>query len=145
MWNENRLIKSFTHPFPYDPGSYGRDHHSARLVAAVSNAGGLGSLAAGYSSPKEIKEAIDEIRDLTEQPFAVNLFAPCDQPNGIRDIEKEKRGLRISLASFRAALDIPASLPKDHAMPSFNEQMELLLRKKSLFSVYLRHASPAAS
>lgn len=45
------------------------------LVAAVSNSGGLGTLASGYQTPKQITEAIQEIRKLTSKPFAVNLFA----------------------------------------------------------------------
>ncbi len=46
------------------------------LVAAVSNAGGLGSLAAGYMEPDEIKKTIRKIKALTNYPFAVNLFVP---------------------------------------------------------------------
>lgn len=46
------------------------------LVAAVSNAGGLGSLGAGYMSPSEIKNTIAAIREQTNKPFAVNLFIP---------------------------------------------------------------------
>ncbi len=43
------------------------------LVAAVSNAGGLGTLGAAAYSKDGIKEAIAEIRSLTDKPFAVNL------------------------------------------------------------------------
>ncbi len=46
------------------------------LVAAVSNAGGLGSLGAGYMQPDEIKSAIVRIRALTNKLFSVNLFIP---------------------------------------------------------------------
>ena len=45
------------------------------LVAAVSNAGGLGSLGAAYMSPAEIKDAAARIRASTSKPFAINLFA----------------------------------------------------------------------
>jgi nitronate monooxygenase len=44
------------------------------LVAAVSNAGGLGSLGAAYLTPEQITEAIRQIRVLTARPFSVNLF-----------------------------------------------------------------------
>jgi len=44
------------------------------LVAAVSNAGGLGSLGAAYLTPDQITDAIRRIRALTSQPFNVNLF-----------------------------------------------------------------------
>ena len=46
------------------------------LVAAVSNAGALGSLAGAFLSPAEISDSVAAIRRLTDRPFAVNLFAP---------------------------------------------------------------------
>lgn len=48
---------------------------SPELVAAVCNAGGLGSIAAAYLTPAQIEEQIAAVRRLTERPFAVNLFA----------------------------------------------------------------------
>jgi nitronate monooxygenase len=46
------------------------------LVSTVSNTGGLGTLGAAYLSPQQIRDSIKEIRQLTNRPFAVNLFAP---------------------------------------------------------------------
>ena len=46
------------------------------LVAAVSNAGGLGFLAAGYLSADALAERIAATRALTDKPFGVNLFVP---------------------------------------------------------------------
>jgi nitronate monooxygenase len=44
------------------------------FVAAISNAGGLGILASAiYHSKEEFAEAIDELKALTDKPFAVNL------------------------------------------------------------------------
>ena len=48
---------------------------SPELVAAVSNAGGLGSLAAAYLTPEQIGDDIARIRSLISGPFNVNLFA----------------------------------------------------------------------
>jgi nitronate monooxygenase len=45
------------------------------LVAAVSNAGGLGSLGAAYLTPDQITDTIRRIRTLSTGPFSVNLFA----------------------------------------------------------------------
>src|SRR5215207_1826505 len=45
------------------------------LVAAVSNAGGLGSVAGAYLAPGELAGEIRRVRALTDRPFAVNLFA----------------------------------------------------------------------
>jgi nitronate monooxygenase len=46
------------------------------LAAAVSNAGGLGFLAAGYKPVDAAAADIAELRSLSERPFGVNLFAP---------------------------------------------------------------------
>jgi enoyl-[acyl-carrier protein] reductase II len=46
------------------------------LVAAVSNAGGLGILGATYLSPTEIREVVTTLRDRTSRPFALNLLLP---------------------------------------------------------------------
>jgi nitronate monooxygenase len=45
-------------------------------VAAVSEAGGLGFLAAGYLSADALAERIEATRALTSRPFGVNLFVP---------------------------------------------------------------------
>lgn len=46
------------------------------LVAAVSSAGGLGFLSAGYLSASVLGERIAATRALTGRPFGVNLFVP---------------------------------------------------------------------
>ena len=45
---------------------------SARMIAAVSNAGGLGSIATTMRSAQAVREQIAEVRNLTDKPFAVN-------------------------------------------------------------------------
>jgi nitronate monooxygenase/enoyl-[acyl-carrier protein] reductase II len=45
---------------------------SAKLVTAVSNAGGLGILGCAYQSVNEIASQLLETRELTDRPFAVN-------------------------------------------------------------------------
>ncbi|MFI6942779.1 nitronate monooxygenase [Streptomyces sp. NPDC050418] len=46
------------------------------LAAAVSEAGGLGFLAAGYKTADGMYQEIKQLRGLTGQPFGVNLFMP---------------------------------------------------------------------
>ncbi len=45
------------------------------LVAAVSNVGGLGSVAGAYLAPDQVAGEIRRVRALTGRPFAVKLFA----------------------------------------------------------------------
>jgi nitronate monooxygenase len=46
------------------------------LTAAVSNAGGLGFLAAGYLRADELADLLERLSTLTAAPFGVNLFVP---------------------------------------------------------------------
>ena len=59
----------------------------AELVAAVSNAGGLGILSSlTFSTPEEWREEIRKTRSLTDKPFGVNLpFLPGLRPVKIED------------------------------------------------------------
>jgi len=54
----------------------------SRLVAAVSNAGGLGIMGAATLGPEQLRDEIRHTRDLTDKPFAVDLLAPL--PDRIR-------------------------------------------------------------
>jgi nitronate monooxygenase len=50
------------------------------LAAAVSEAGGMGFVAAGYKTPEAFADDIAATRALTSRPFGVNLFAPPTAP-----------------------------------------------------------------
>lgn len=63
-----------SHPIIQAPMAGGPS--TPKLVAAVSNAGGLGSLGCGYLTPEKIDQDIREVKTLTNKPFAVNLFVP---------------------------------------------------------------------
>jgi enoyl-[acyl-carrier protein] reductase II len=51
----------------------------APLVAAVSNAGGLGIMGAANLSPDGLRNEIRRTRELTTRPFAVDLLAPIPE------------------------------------------------------------------
>jgi enoyl-[acyl-carrier protein] reductase II len=55
---------------------------TAPLVAAVSNAGGLGVIGAATMGPDELRDQIRQVREATDKPFAVDLLAPI--PDMIR-------------------------------------------------------------
>ena len=48
------------------------------LVAAVSNAGGLGVLSLTWRSPNEARELIHQTKSLTDKPFGINLVLLWD-------------------------------------------------------------------
>ena len=84
------------------------------LVAAVSNAGALGSLGGATLGPDELRGAIGAIRRLTDRPFAVNLFAQLPPPEA--DPEQVE-AMQAILAPLRAELglsepqDVPSTPP----------------------------------
>lgn len=55
----------------------------ADLAAAVSNAGGVGTLGMIRRSPAFIRDQIRRTRALTRHPFGVNLVPPVPSPEGI--------------------------------------------------------------
>lgn len=95
------------------------------LVAAVSDAGGLGSLGAAYLSPAQLREAGAAVRRLTREAFAVNLFAP--QPTVAVTATQVERAA-AELAPFHAGLGLPPPtlLPEaDHFEGQFDAVLEL--------------------
>ncbi|OME87074.1 MULTISPECIES: NAD(P)H-dependent flavin oxidoreductase [Paenibacillus] len=92
------------------------------LVAAVSNAGGLGNLGAGYLTPEQLRSAIQKIRELTDKPFGVNLFVP-EQPEESEEVVVQmmdhlhKYHVRYGITQNRSALK---------SLESFEDQVQVL-------------------
>jgi len=89
------------------------------LVAAVSNAGGLGSLGAALLPPDDLRRAIGEIRRLTDKPFNVNLFAWRDPD---RPDPAAVAAVVAALGPYRARLGVP-----DDAVLPLPPSLEALL------------------
>ncbi|MFJ6305373.1 nitronate monooxygenase [Streptomyces althioticus] len=68
------LTELFPHPIVQAPMAGGVS--VPQLAAAVSDAGGLGFLAAGYKTADGMYQEIKQLRGLTSRPFGVNLFLP---------------------------------------------------------------------
>ncbi|MGJ5751346.1 nitroalkane oxidase [Streptomyces puniciscabiei] len=68
------LTDLFPHPIVQAPMAGGVS--VPQLVAAVSEAGGLGFLAAGYKTADGMYQEIKQLRGLTSRPFGVNVFMP---------------------------------------------------------------------
>ena len=85
----------------------------AELVAAVSNAGGLGVMSsATFPNAEELRAEIRKCRELTDKPFAVNLtlmpsLAPPDYPSALLVFPERTRVYHRRIRGFpdRAAVD----------------------------------------
>lgn len=70
-----------------------------KLVSAVCNAGGLGILAIARCNPKETRENIKQVRDMTDKPFGINqiLIGPGAKENIAVAIEEKVPIINYSL------------------------------------------------
>lgn len=93
------------------------------LAAAVSEAGGLGFLAAGYKTAEALAAQISETRSLTGRPFGVNVFAP--QHVRATDLSDDLAAYAEQLAAFaeRAGAEVGAPRFDDDA---FDAKIDLL-------------------
>jgi hypothetical protein len=96
-----------------------------QLVAAVANAGGMGSLAGGYLQPGQLRQAIAEVRTLTDQPFAVNLAVSAPAK---ADPAQISRAYQL-LAPYRAELGLPPDPPPLTDPPEFEQQLDVVLEE----------------
>ena len=77
------------------------------LVAAVSNAGGLGMLAGSSLPPDQLLLQLDAVRALMDRPFGVNfLIAPPEA------LTADATAVQGFLDRFRSELDLPAGSPR---------------------------------
>ncbi len=80
---------------------------NAELVAAVSDAGGLGILGAGGMSAKELSLQIDRIRKLTDKPFGVNLYYLNPQIEEQKRVVLDKKPPVVTVGAGNPGKDIP--------------------------------------
>jgi nitronate monooxygenase len=94
------------------------------LVAAVSQAGGLGSHGAGYLAPQAILDDAAKIRALTDRPFALNLFVLPDEFDVDEQAVDFAREMLDALME-REGLTIRTARPERWA-PRFSDQFAAL-------------------
>jgi len=67
------------------------------LVAAVSNAGGLGILGAASMNPDDLRKNIKQTKELTDKPFGVNFLPYHPQAEEVQSLLVEEK---IAVASY---------------------------------------------
>jgi len=104
------------------------------LAAAVSNAGGLGSLGVGAMTAEKARAAIRATRLLTDKPFHVNLFC---HPPAHPDPPKEAAWLAYLTPSFA---EFDASPPA-----SLREIYTSFLADEAMYAMLLEERPPVIS
>lgn len=94
------------------------------LVSAVSNAGALGTLAAAYLTPSEIRSAVRAIKASTNKPFAVNIFCAemSDETNSWQEVH-------VILNRMRKKLGLPEKWKVEETINHVSEQFQVIIEE----------------
>jgi nitronate monooxygenase len=125
-WPVTKITESLKLKFPIIQAPMAGGITTPELVAAVSNAGGLGSLGGGYMTPDELKIAVQKIKQLTKNPFAVNLFIPEKYHADSDKIDQARHTVQMSCPELNFVIP-PINPPY---APSFDAQMQVILEEK---------------
>ncbi len=101
------------------------------LVAAVCNAGGLGSWGGAYSTPQQILDAARQMRALTGKPFALNLFAGGNEPD--RSVDPARMLELVSRVHAELGLPPPV-LPPNPPSPLEDQLAAVFEARPAVFS-----------
>ena len=127
MWPKKHLISLLgnKHPIIQAPMA---GSTTVELVAAVSNAGGIGSMGYSETPTEQIMEDAVKIRKLTDKPFNLNFFAHDVPANDPEVVEATRQRLRPFYS--KAGL---SEIPRDASKPLLtftDERLEMLLEIK---------------
>jgi nitronate monooxygenase len=95
------------------------------LAAAVSSAGGLGFLAAGYLTTSQLAERLAHLRSLTDGQVAVNVFVASAGPAD----EASYRPYVQGLTTWASRRELPLGEPR-YSDDDWTSKIELLLRER---------------
>ncbi len=124
--NAHPLLARLGIEHPIIQGPMAASGSSPELTAAVSNAGGLGSLGCAYMTPEQIAETIKKMRSLTQKPFAVNLFAGGWQTQS----DVDPAPMLDVMAQIHAKLGLPAPQPPTVPADAYPAQLEAVLKER---------------
>ena len=97
-----------------------------RLAAAVSNAGGLGSLPCAMLGAEALREELKALNETTQQPYNLNFFAHTPpEPN-----PQQEANWRQALAPYYKEFGIdPASITAGPGRMPFNEESAAIVEE----------------
>jgi nitronate monooxygenase len=117
----------FNIQYPILQGPMGGGFSTAGLLAAVSNAGGLGSFGAYTFSPEQIRETDKEIKALTNKPYNINLWV-SDVDEGLKTLTKEKMtAIQRLFQPYYTEAGIPFPDLATDIPSKFEKQVEVIL------------------
>ena len=98
------------------------------LQAAVTQAGGLGFLAAGYRPAEQLAHQVRATRELTQGPFGVNVFVPhVEADHGLLRAHRTAVAAYVELLAgeaLRLGVDLPE--PDWHDTDGWDDKLDVL-------------------
>lgn len=126
MWSNHELSQRLHIKWPIIQAGMAGGTTTPELVAAVSQAGALGTLGAAYMNAEQIRTAIRAIRERTDNPFAVNLFIPEPFDANQEVAESVSRAMN----EVRSQLNLPPDPEVARYMEPFEEQMAVVVEER---------------
>jgi nitronate monooxygenase len=114
MWPDRRLLDVFNiaHPIVQAPMAGAQDFE---LAAAVTAAGGLGSLPCAMLGPDQLREQMQNFRARTTGPVNVNFF--CHTPPELNNAREARWRERLKPYYEELGIDPAASVPASNRAP----------------------------
>ena len=106
----NQLTEILGIQYPIIQGGMG-NISNAQLTAAVSNAGGLGTIGAGTMTVEEVEQIISDTLRLTNKPFAVNI--PLTVSGNVKELINLVVKYKVKAVSLSAGNPAPL-IPQLH-------------------------------
>jgi nitronate monooxygenase len=126
----NKICKKLGIKYPIIQAGMAGGATTPELVSAVSNAGGLGILAASRLTTTQLKEAVMKIKSKTQNPFGVNILLapPEDGNNDVTSAQGYLDSFRneLGLSSGSSNISIPPSMTSQYLEIIFEEKVPVL-------------------
>jgi len=135
MWNNTKITELLKIEYPILLGPMGGGFSTPELLAAVSNAGGLGSLGAYTLTPEEIIESVKLIRTKTDKPYNINLWVNDVDETLVNYPEERIAEIKALFKPFFDELSIQMPDLDKHIPSRFLKQIETVFElKPAVFS-----------
>lgn len=123
MWYQTAITEQCGIQFPIiQAGMAGST--TPELVANVTEAGGLGTIGAGYMTPEKLEQEILQVKQLTSKPFAVNLFVP----EAFTYTDEAVNTMNDHLQSYREALSLETPTAGKHDSEVFQQVIDIVIK-----------------
>lgn len=135
MWHQTKTTGLLGIKYPILLGPMGGGFSSPELLAAVSNAGGLGSFGAYTLTPQEILEVDKAIKAQTDKPYNINLWVN-DVDESLTNYPAEKlEKVRALFRPYFDELSVPVPELSTHIPSKFEDQVTAIFQiKPAVFS-----------